>query len=123
MKNKLQQKLYIILLGESSTKEAYYLDSYLSLYIDGEPKRYLSKDAPRSVVKINNRTEEKLVKDGYLKPYGALDEGFIITADGRIHLKMGGYQNKFLWEKLNRFSFWLSIVATFLSIIAVIRSF
>lgn len=123
MEHKLQHKLLCILLGAAVADEAYYLDSYLSLYMNGEPQRNLSKDAPHSVIKINTRTEEKLVKDGFLKPYGPHNEGFIITADGRIHLKTGGYQNKFLWQQLNKYSFWLSIVATLFSIIAVIRSF
>lgn len=123
MKHKLQHKILSIILGSSAADEAYYLDSYLDLYMDGEPKRDLSKGAPNSVFKINTRSEEKLVKDGYLQPYGPHNEGLRITADGRIHLKRGGYQNKFIWEQLNKYSFWISIVATILSIIAVIRSF
>lgn len=121
VKKKLTDWFYFKVIGSNGI-DVFYLDSFLSLFEDGQPRDQLPTFTG-NLVWAQSRIEEKLINDGYLKPWGYHSNGFIITSEGKLHLERGGYRKELLYKKLNRFSFWLSLLATILSVIAVIRSF
>ncbi|MGL4956776.1 MAG: hypothetical protein ACRC9X_06325 [Bacteroidales bacterium] len=100
--------------------EAYFLDAYLRSFSDGLP-RDLSKLEPQDeILYIHKRVNELLLSKEFIKPFGEL---YIITSLGIMHLNKGGYTGEFATEKLKRLSFFLSLIAIAISIIAAIRPF
>jgi hypothetical protein len=111
-------KVYFKIFGDRML-EAYLLDSYLSAFDDGLPRTELPV-ATGQVGWQSARVEKKLVEDNFLEVFG---NGYKITSKGMLHLHKGGYSTEVKNALLLPLTFWLSITATILSIISVIRGF
>jgi hypothetical protein len=98
--------------------EAYFIDSFLRAFIDGNPRKFdPSKD--EEIERTESRVIELLVKRNFLKK---IEAGLIITSSGIIHLEKGGFVGEHIRHKTSVFSFWLSLAATIASLTAILIS-
>ena len=117
MQSKLGDYIYLKVVGKDGM-ESFYLDSFLSILREhGEGINNIPKFSG-NIAYTQQRIESKLLKDGYIERL-EVDGGFKITSDGMLHLENGGYRKEMLYKKLNRLSFWFSLLATILSIVAI----
>jgi hypothetical protein len=111
----LKESLALRILGKTA-HEAYYADTFLRAFYDGAPRPNIPA-ATGEVGVIHSRITDLLVANNFLMPYG---NGYVITSLGKMHLDKGGYVGQHVAQKATRLSFALSLLATTLSIIAVI---
>lgn len=96
--------------------EFYCIDCMLMAFSDGLPRTNLPT-APGELVWTDNRVFKYLSENKYLAVF---DNGYIITALGKMHLSRGGCRGEFMQHKLKSLSFILSLFSTVLSIFAIV---
>jgi hypothetical protein len=109
----------VLFLFGKSVLEAFYADYLLNKFKDGHP-RTSGMALTGEFTWIAPRILDLVISDNFLKPFG---EGYIITARGIIHLNKGGYIGQYIGHKCMSLTLAFSLLATVLSIIAIIRSF
>lgn len=117
----INSKIYFIFFGHNGM-EAFFLDSFLDLFEDGYPKDNLPPFTG-DLSWTQSRVEEKLINDKFLKRWGINKTGFVITAEGKLHLDNGGYKRELIHKKLSRYTAWISVISAIISIWALIRTF
>lgn len=117
----IKEKIFIKIFG-SQGLEAYFLDSFLGIFEDGRPRDNVPS-ITGNLVNMQSRIEEKLIKDGFLKPRNYEGVGYIITSEGKLHLDNGGYKAQLIDKKLSRLSLWIGIFAFIISVWAFVRTF
>lgn len=103
--------------------EALTLDMLLSSLTDGQPRpQSVFYDVSNSNISGFDaaRKTDKLLEDGHIKAFG---DSFIITSKGMLHLNKGGYKAEVVQSRRVTISFWLSILATCISIAAFVSRF
>ena len=108
LKNRLLMFIY-----KDDYLEFYFLDSILDVFKDGLPRTDIPVNPNLKWAK--NRVFEYLHGNKFIETHG---DGYRITSLGRMHISKGGCTDEFIRHKLSRLSFWLSIVATTISIVA-----
>ena len=96
--NKINSKIYFIFFRHNGM-EAFFLDSFLDLFEDGYPRDNLPP-LTGDLSWTQLRVEEKLINDNFLKRWGVNKTGFVITAEGKLHLDNGGYKKELIHKKL-----------------------
>lgn len=117
----IKEKLFIKIFGNQGL-EAYFLDSFLATFEDGQPRDNIPS-ITGNLANTQSRVEEKLIKDGFLKTRNYQGTGYIITSEGKLHLDNGGYKGQLIDKKLSRLSLWIGILAFIISVWAFVRTF
>ena len=117
----IKEKIFIKLFGDKGL-EAYFLDSFLISFEDGQARDNIPSTTGY-LANVQSRVEEKLIKDGFLKSRSYQGVGYIITSEGKLHLDNGGYKGQLIDKQLSRLSLWIGIFAFVISIWAFIRTF
>lgn len=117
----VSDKFYLKVFGDNGL-EAIFLDDLLKAFQDGKPRENIPP-VTGELVWSQLRTEEKLIRDGYLKLWGRNGNGYIITSERKLHLEYGGYKKELLYKKLSRLGVWFSLTAFIMSVWAFIRTF
>lgn len=114
---KLKQRIDFWIWG-SEMFEAVKLDMYLSSFEKGLPLE--NPPITGEMVWEVGRVRDKLISDKFLEAYGS--NSCKITSSGVLHLAKGGYVSEYKQHKLSRWSIVLSLIATILSVVAIILS-
>jgi len=120
-RSKLSIREKATLRGNRYLIEPIFLDGVLSIYEDGKPRK--KQDS------INDAEKSGIPEYKYSRAfYQLLNTGLLveeasnlkITSLGLLHLAKGGYTAQCKTEKRVSFSFWFSIIATSVSILATL---